>query len=75
MSFWENFVLLCKENGEKPTAVINKLGLSSGNIARWKTGGSISLENGKKIAEHFNVQMERLASDDAEAPPSTRRSE
>lgn len=75
MSFWENFVLLCKENGEKPTVVVNKLGLSSGNIARWKNGGSISLENGKKIAEHFNVQMERLTSDDAKAPPTTRHSE
>ncbi len=75
MSFWENFVLLCKENGEKPTVVVNKLGLSSGNIARWKNGGSISLENGKKIAEHFNVRMERLTLDGAKTPPTTGHSE
>ena len=66
MRFWDKFTQLCTENGYKPCTVVDKLDLSRGNIARWKAGGSVSLETGRKIAEFFSVPMESLATTDPE---------
>lgn len=58
--FWENFVALCQERGEKPTPVIKKLGIAVGLVTKWKNGtmpGSVTLS---KIANYFGVSVDYL---------------
>ncbi len=58
--FWNNFVKICEEHGEKPTPVIKKLGIAAGSVTRWKNG---SVPNGKTldvIANYFNVSVDYL---------------
>lgn len=58
--FYDKFVELCKMKGEKPTPLLNKLGISSGNIKRWKNGSSVSFGTVIKIADYFNVSLDYL---------------
>ncbi len=58
--FWENFVALCQERGEKPTPVIKKLGIAVGLVTKWKNG---TIPNGatlEKIASYFGVSVDYL---------------
>ena len=58
--FWETFVALCQERGEKPTPVIKKLGIAVGLVTKWKNGtmpGSVTLS---KIANYFGVSVDYL---------------
>jgi len=59
-TFWETFLSLCEEAGEKPTPLTKKLGLAHASVTRWKNG---SVPNGKTlkvIAEHFDVPVGSL---------------
>lgn len=58
--FWEVFVKLCANNGEKPTALVTKLGFSKGNVSYWKSGHVPQAVALHKIAEYFGVSVEYL---------------
>lgn len=60
MNFWEIFTNLCDAHCEKPTAVVTQIGLSKGNVTRWKNGGSPKLDTAAKIAKHFGVSLDEL---------------
>jgi len=60
MNFWEIFTNLCEVHCEKATVVLQELGLSKGNVARWKNGGSPKLDTAAKVAEHFGVSLDEL---------------
>lgn len=65
--FYDCFVRICKERGFKPTNVISELGMSSGNISRWKNGveprGSVIA----KFADYFNVPLHYFSGETPDA--------
>ena len=54
--FYDKFIQLCEMHNEKPTPLLNKLGLSSTNLKRWKNGSSVSFDTISALAEYFQVQ-------------------
>ena len=68
--FFDNFQRLCKEHGTKPTPVIVALGLSKGNIGRWKEGVIPSGDILVKIANYLNVSVDELLGAEKEKAPA-----
>lgn len=66
--FWEIFVKLCANNGEKPTALVTKLGFSKGNVSYWKSGHVPQAVALHKIADYFGVTVEYLLGKETEKP-------
>lgn len=69
MIFFENFDRLCKEHKIAPSRVCQDIGASTGNVKKWKNG---SIPNGallSKIANYFNVSVDKLLSVDKKIPP------
>lgn len=58
--FYERITELCKETGDKLTTLLQKLGMSAGNIARWKNGTVPYGETLTKLADYFNVSTDYL---------------
>lgn len=58
--FYDNYLKLCEERGEKPTTVAKKIGCSSSNIAMWKKGSTPRAHVLEKIASHFEVDTQQL---------------
>lgn len=58
--FYERFVQLCARNNEKPTTVLKKIGVSSGNLNNWKNGTSVKSDILMQLSEHFNVSVDYL---------------
>lgn len=70
--FYDNYVKLCAEHGEKPTPVAQKLGCTSSNVAMWKKGSVPRAEVLSKIAEYFGVTSQYLLyGDDPEIKKDT----
>lgn len=56
--FFEQFNLLCVENGTTPTRfTIDILKLSSSKVTAWKNGSIPKIEILQKIASYFNVSV------------------
>ena len=68
--FYDTFLRLCKEKGEKPSAVVSKIGLSTPNATYWKRGSIPKYETIKKIADYFHVSLDFLLKHDR---PYTRK--
>ncbi len=62
--FYDKFVGLCEEKNEKPSPVLKKLGLSSGNLKRWETGASVNSDTLVKLSEYFQVPVDYFFDDD-----------
>lgn len=62
--FYDKFVELCNVKNEKPTPLLNKLKISSGNLKRWKNGSSINFDTLKTIADYFEVPIDYFLDDD-----------
>ncbi len=58
--FYDNFLALCKQKGEKPTPLVKKLGLSPGNLSKWQNGASVNSDILQKLSVHFGVSIDRL---------------
>lgn len=58
--FYDNFLTLCKEKGEKPTPLLKKLGLSPGNLGKWQNGASVNSDILQKLSVHFGVSIDKL---------------
>lgn len=56
--FYDKFMEICSDYGEKPTPVLKKLGISPGNLKRWEGGASITSDTLEKIADYFNVSVD-----------------
>lgn len=63
--FYEQFCALCEENGEKPTSVARKLGLSSSAPSYWRKGSVPQSDTLQKIADYFGVSTDSLLRSDA----------
>jgi len=58
--FYDKFIQLCEESSQKPTPVINKLGLSQGNLQKWKNGAVVNADIIRKVAQYFGVTSDYL---------------
>lgn len=58
--FYERFMVLCLEKNLSPTAAIQEIGLSTGNLKNWKNGRVPKPEVLNKIAEYFDVSLDYL---------------
>lgn len=58
--FWDNFKKICDLKGEKPSPVLRKCNISTGNISRWQTGVCPYADTVLTIAEYFNCSTDLL---------------
>lgn len=58
--FYENFLSLCQSTNKKPTPVLKELGLSPGNLDKWKNGATVNSDVLLKISKHFGVSVDYL---------------
>ena len=58
--YYDRFKLLCERKGEKPTPVVQKLGLSRGNLQNWQEGSTVNSDILCKVADYFNVSIDYL---------------
>ena len=66
--FYDKFIELCELKNEKPTPLLNKLNLSSGNLKRWSQGSNVSFDTIKVIADYFEVTIDYFFDDDSDEP-------
>lgn len=55
-----NFVKRCKEHGYTPSALVNELGISDGNLGSWKKGGNPSPAVLKRLSEKLQCSTDFL---------------
>lgn len=58
--FWERFYSLCQRIGKKPNPVGKEIGLSSGIISKWKSGGIPNGETLMRLSKYFHVSTDYL---------------
>lgn len=58
--FWDRFYQLCIKHDTKPNPVAKSLGISSGVLTKWKSGGIPNGETLTKIADYFGVAVDYL---------------
>jgi len=68
--FYERLKDACKNSNTTATAVTLELGLSRGNLSRWKAGGVPSIEVLIKFSERLNVSTDFLLGKDNNKLPS-----
>lgn len=57
--FYDKFVALCKEKGQTPSYVANKIGFSRSSITKWKNEGSNpNMKTLLSVANYFDVPVE-----------------
>ena len=61
--FYNKLQTLCKEKGEKPSPLLKKLGLSTGNITKWSRGASVNSDILMKLSAYFDVPIDYLLTD------------
>ncbi|MBP1563710.1 MAG: helix-turn-helix transcriptional regulator [Oscillospiraceae bacterium] len=64
--FYDKFVELCNIKGEKPSPILKKLDISSGNLKRWKSGAGASPETLKSLSAYFGVPISYFFDEDDE---------
>lgn len=65
MTFYQKYVALCTERGEKPSPAAQKMGISKTTVNRWKKGGGATDASLQTIANYFNVSVDELKGDEA----------
>lgn len=53
--FYLKLLELCEKNNVQVTALLKELGMSSGNLSKWKSGNIPKMNTVKKISDYFNV--------------------
>lgn len=67
--FYDKFTELCERTGQKPTPVLKQLGLSAGNLQKWRGGAVVNADIVRKVASHFEVSPEFLLEIEQPATP------
>lgn len=73
--FYDNFVKLCAEKGQKPTPTAKEIGFSSAALVKWKNGTTPRGNALQKIADYFGVTVNDLLAEPGEAPSKLHREE
>lgn len=58
--FYETLLALCNEKDVGPTNLVNMLGISTGNLSKWKAGGIPRGDTLLKIADFFGCSVDHL---------------
>lgn len=58
--FYERLKELCKTQGKTLTNVISELGMSGGNLSKWKNGTIPKSDTIHALSEYFNVSSDYL---------------
>lgn len=61
MSFIDNYLILCEENGVAPTRVMRDLGISHSMFVKWKSGTEPTNKSKKAIADYFGLTVAELS--------------
>ena len=69
--FYDIYLQLCHSVKKSPSAVAVEIGISKPTVNRWKNGGSATDSTKLKIAEYFNISMDKLAESEERSMPST----
>ncbi len=67
--FYDQFIKLCDEKGVKPTPVLKEIGISTGNLKKWKTGSTVGADILEKLAGYFQVTVDYFFQDDEGKEP------
>lgn len=69
--FYEKFLYLCHNKGISPTKFLTEyLGMSSGNLTKWKDGATPKANTIKKIASYFDVSSDFLIGEEQKNKPT-----
>lgn len=66
MSFYENFIKLCRLRGKAPTTVAEEVGLNNSSVTYWKRGSTPKGKTLRKLADYFDVAIDALLGDNDE---------
>lgn len=69
--FYDNFIRLCEQRGEKPSPVAQKLGCTTSNVALWKKGSTPRPAVLQRFAEYFGVSTQELLFGGEKEPAAT----
>ena len=70
MVFYDNLLRQCKLAGVSPSAVLDEIEMSRGNLNSWKKGGEPGLVTAQKIAQVLSIPVTLLLDeDDAKKQP------
>lgn len=73
--FYDQLLKLCKLNNLKPTPFIKSIGLSAGNLTRWKNGASVNSDILEAVSKHFRVSTDYLLGLTGAETPVQRKSD
>ena len=73
--FYENLRILCAKKGISVTALVKALGLSNGNLSKWKNGGRPRADTAQKIADYLGIKLDELFKEGGEEEARERYSE
>lgn len=69
--FYDVYLQLCHSVKKSPSAVAVEIGISKPTVNRWKNGGSATDATKLKIADYFNISIDKLAESEERQSPST----
>lgn len=62
--FYNQLIKICNLRNVKPSPVLKKLGLSSGNLKRWESRSNVNYDTLQKLSEYFDVPVDYFFEDD-----------
>ena len=66
--FYYKLLQLCKQKNITITALVGELGMSTGNLSKWKNGGVPKMDTVTKFAEYFSVSTDYFFMQSNESP-------
>lgn len=70
MTFYDNLKNACAAAGTTVTALVKSMGMSQGNMAKWKNGGVPKADTLAQLAVRLNVTTDYLVTGQKEQPIS-----
>lgn len=58
--FYDNVCKICNDRGISPTVILRELGLSTGNISKWKQGSVPNINIALAVAQKLSVSLDYL---------------
>lgn len=58
--FYQTLLKLCEKSSIKPSTLMTKLGLSTGNLKRWEQGATVNSDILITLSQYFDVSVDYL---------------
>lgn len=68
--FYDNFIKCCNDAGVKPSPLLSQLGISKGNLYKWRNGANPTSDIIIKLASALNVSVDELLGAEKEKAPT-----